>query len=64
METDIFLGVHIDDFSFVLATLGLVLLGLTILHAIAFIFSKKNRESSTHAKYSTYLGKWQDLRHL
>ena len=56
METNIFLGVHIDDFSFVLATLGLILLGLTILHAIAFIFSKKIRESSTHAKYSTYLG--------
>ena len=42
METDICLGVHIDDFSFVLATLGLILLGLTILHAIAFIFFKKN----------------------
>ena len=56
METDIFLGVHIDDFSFVLATLGLILLGLTILHTIAFIFSKKIRESSTHTTYSTYLG--------
>lgn len=56
METDIFLGVHIDDFSFVLATLGLILLGLTILHTIAFIFSKKIRESSTQVKYSTYLG--------
>ena len=51
-----FLGVHIDDFSFVLATFGLALLGLTILHIIVFLFSKKVRECSTRGKYATYLG--------
>ncbi len=56
MEIDIFLGVHIDDFSFVLATFGLALLGLTILHIIVFLFSKKVRECSTRGKYATYLG--------
>ena len=56
METDIFLGVHIDDFSLVLAILGLALLGLTILHITVFLFLKKVRECSTRGTYSTYLG--------
>ena len=51
-----FLGVHIDDFSLVLAILGLALLGLTILHITVFLFLKKVRECSTRGTYSTYLG--------